>query len=107
MSTNDKKNINQNTKKVNKVESQTENQIKALQTLFKLRPKKKVKRIQNKKEVGSKVYRQDEAIILMEVVEDDKGKKRIVDIIPIKTVETLEKFLEKSNKNFMVLPNPV
>jgi hypothetical protein len=87
----------------NEIRNQIENQIKALQTLFKQRPKRKVKRIQNKKEViGSKTYRQDEAIILIEI---SNGK--VVDIRPVKTTETLEKFLEKSNKNFMVLPNPV
>ncbi|MGC8868787.1 MAG: hypothetical protein ACP5P7_03905 [Sulfurihydrogenibium sp.] len=98
-------NITKNTKKVNKVRNQTENKtIKALQTLFNPRPKKKIKRIKNKKEViGSKAYRQDEAIILMEM--DNSGK--VVDIKPVKTLETAEEIIANSTNNFMFTPNPV
>ncbi|MGC8869420.1 MAG: hypothetical protein ACP5P7_07180, partial [Sulfurihydrogenibium sp.] len=97
-------NITKNTKNVNKV-SQTENQaIKSLQLILNPRPKKKIKRIKNKKEIiGSKAYRQDEAIILMEM--DNNGK--VVDIKPVKTLETAEEIIGKSNNNFMFTPNPV
>jgi hypothetical protein len=95
--------------------TETEETLKAVYTLLNLRITRKV---QSKEIIKSKKYKKDEAYLLMEVEEDATGKKRILDIRPVKTIETILKIitdigtiLYQTDNNvsisYLYTPNPV
>ncbi|MGC9059560.1 MAG: hypothetical protein ACP5H3_04120, partial [Candidatus Aenigmatarchaeota archaeon] len=96
--------------------------LRSVHTLLNPRITREVKSskeiIKSKKYIKPKNYKKDEAYMLIEVEKDDTtGKKRIRDIRPFKTMETLLKILydissifdliDGISVSYMFTPNPV